>query len=302
MGCKEDGLPPCYVSFWRRGGAGCAKKPAQETGGKLQVAVTFNALRELAAAVGGEKAEIAVMIPDGVEPHDFEPKARDLEQLGKAKVFVYNGLGMESWTEEAVKAVNNQGLIVAEASKGATPISGADEAGTVRGQYDPHLWLSPEGAILETQNIRDAFVQADPANAAYYEGNCNAFVQKLQALHDEYAAKFQAAPEKSFVTGHAAFAYLCREFDLAQNSVEDVYAEGEPSAQQLAKLVQYCKENHVTTVFAEQMASPDVSRTLANEVGAQVQTIYTMESTEDSKSYLERMSDNLAKIYESLVH
>jgi zinc transport system substrate-binding protein len=87
---------------------------------------------------------------------------------------------------------------------------------------------------------------------------------------------------------------------LEQNSVEDIFAEGEPSAQQLAELVDYCLENNVTTVFAEELASPDVSETLANEVGAKVETIYTIESAEDSKSYLERMRENLEKIYVSL--
>jgi zinc transport system substrate-binding protein len=102
------------------------------------------------------------------------------------------------------------------------------------------------------------------------------------------------------VTGHAAFGYLCRDMGLVQNSVQDIYAEGEPSAQQLAALVEYCRENHVTTIFAEEMASPAVSQTLADEVGAGLETIYTMESTEDGKSYLERMEDNLCKIYGSL--
>lgn len=82
--------------------------------------------------------------------------------------------------------------------------------------------------------------------------------------------------------------------------MEDTFAEGEPSAQQLTELVEYCKENDVSTIFAEEMASQEVSQTLADEVGAKVDTIYTMESNEDDMTYLERMSDNLSKIYESL--
>jgi zinc transport system substrate-binding protein len=79
-----------------------------------------------------------------------------------------------------------------------------------------------------------------------------------------------------------------------------VFAEGEPSAQQLAELVDYCRQNGVTTIFAEEMASPEISQTLANEVGASVKTIYTMESAEDGLSYLERMADNLSEIYDAL--
>ncbi len=104
--------------------------------------------------------------------------------------------------------------------------------------------------------------------------------------------QFAKAPH-NFVTGHAAFAYLSRDFGLEQNSVEDVFAEGEPNAAQLAKLIEYVKENNITTIFAEEMASPEVSKTLAKEVGAKVETIYTIESKEDDKTYLQRMDENL---------
>ena len=123
---------------------------------------------------------------------------------------------------------------------------------------------------------------------------------KLEALQKDYAQKFATVAHKDFVTGHAAFAYLCRDFGLEQQSVEDVFAEGEPNAAQLAELVEFAKSHGIKTIFAEEMASPAVSKTLAAEVGAKVETIYTMESKEDDKSYLQRMEDNLSKIYESL--
>ena len=85
-----------------------------------------------------------------------------------------------------------------------------------------------------------------------------------------------------------------------KNSVADVFAEGEPSAQQLATLVDYCRAHQVTTIFSEALVSTAVSVTLASEVGAEVKAIYTMASTENGKSYLERMERNLNVIYESL--
>jgi zinc transport system substrate-binding protein len=275
-----------------------ASAPAES---KLKVSVTFNAMEEFVAAVGQDKVEISTIIPAGMEPHDFEPKAQDLVGLSTAKIFVYSGLGMEAWVEEAITAAKNANLITVEASKGADAIANTEpEEIEEHGQYDPHIWLSPKGAELEVKNIKDALVQADPANKEYYEKNCNDFISQLESLYNEYSGKFQSAPKKSFVTGHAAFGYLCRDFGLEQNSVEDTFAEGEPTAQQLAELVQYCRENEVKTIFAEEMASPDVSQTLAKEVGAQVDTIYTMESGEDDLTYLERMESNLSKIYDSL--
>ena len=291
----------CLVSIPGFSACGGAKPADNAENSKIQVSVTFNALKELAEAIGGDKVEISTIIPDGTEPHDFEPKAQDLAALSTAQIFVYNGFGMESWAEDAVQAADNKALIVVDASAGTTPVINTDSSEIKEhGQYDPHIWLSLKGAETEVINIKNALVQADPSNADYYVKNCDEYISSLDSLYNEYKVKFQSVHRKTIVTGHAAFTYLCRDFGLTQNSVEDVFAEGEPSAKQLTKLVKYCNENHVTTIFAEEMTSPEVSETLANEVGAKVETIYTIESAEDNKTYLERMRSNLAKIYDSL--
>lgn len=283
--------------------AGCNNnnQASKTEASKLKVSVTFDAMQEFVAAVGKDKVEISTIIPAGTEPHDFEPKAQDLAGLSTAKVLVYSGLGMEAWAKDAISAADNANLISVEASDGVDAITNT-EPGEIKehGQYDPHIWLSLKGAELEVKNIKDALVKADPSNKDFYEKNCNGFVAQLESLFNKYNEKFQSAPKKSFVTGHAAFGYLCRDFSLKQNSVEDTFAEGEPTAQQLSELIEYCKENKVTTIFTEEMASPDVSKTLSNEVGAKVETIYTIESAEDHMTYLARMESNLSKIYDSL--
>ena len=278
--------------------AACGQTKSEINDGKVSVCVTFNALKEFTEAVGGDKVRISTIIPDGTEPHDFEPKAQDLIVLSTAKVFVYNGLGMEAWKDEAISAAANENLIAVDASKGIDYI---DNAGSKeQNQYDPHIWLSLKCAEIEAANIKDALVKADPVNKDYYENNCKDFITKLESLYSEYNEKFSALEKKNFVTGHAAYAYLCRDFGLNQKSVEDVFAEGEPSAQQLTDLVEFCKSNSVTTIFSEQMVSPEISQTLAAEVKAKVETIYTIESSEDNMSYLERMQSNLSKIFDSL--
>ena len=278
-----------------------SKQASAVSDGKIKVSVTFNSMKEFAKAVGKDKVEVSTIIPDGTEPHDFEPKGKDLAELSTAQVFVYSGFGMEVWADNAIKAANNNNLIPVEASKGAAPISNTntDEINE-HGQYDPHIWISLKGAEIETRNIKDALVKADPSNKDYFVKNCDDFVSQLESLYAEYNTKFKEVKNKSFVTGHAAFAYLCRDFGLTQNSVEDVFAEGEPTAQKLSELVKYCKKNNVKTIFVEDMVSPEVSQTLAKEVGAKVEKIYTIESSEDSKTYIERMKANLTEIYDSL--
>lgn len=276
-------------------------KDTAESGNKLNVSVTFNALSEFTTAVGKDKVNVSTIIPAGTEPHDFEPKAADIAGLSNAKVFIYNGFGMEKWADKAVKSSDNKNLVVVTASKGAEPIKNTEE-GEIKehGSYDPHLWLSLKGAETEVQNITDGLSKADPKNKNYYQSNAKDYINKLETLYTKYQNKFSAVKSKNIVTGHAAFNYFCRDFNLKQNSVEDVFAEGEPSTKQLAELVDYCKINKVTTIFAEKMTSPEISKTLANEVGASVETIYTIEGPEDNLTYLERMKDNCEKIYKSL--
>ena len=206
---------------------------------------------------------------------------------------------MKEFTEAVggvTAAVGNESLITVDASRGVDAIP----ADSRRERFDPHCWLSLEAAQTEVQNIADALAGADPDHADYYQKNAAAYKEELRSLLEEYRAKFQSVPGRHFVTGHAAFAYLCRDYGLIQNSVAPVFAGGEPGPQQLARLADLCREYSVKTIFVEEMVSPRVSETLAREVGADAETIYTMESAEEGASYTDRMRDNLEKIYRSL--
>ncbi len=279
----------------------CGNKIQPANDGKIKVSVTFDAMKEFTLAVGGNKVDISTIIPDGTEPHDFEPKPRDIAGLSNAQVFVYNGMDMETWVNAAVNAADNKNLVTVEASKGVTPIKATDTGVSSDSRYDPHVWISLKDAEIEASNIKDALIRVDPSDSSYFEKNCGNFTSQIESLYKTYQAKFNKVSKKDFVTGHAAFAYLCRDFGLRQNSVEDVFADGEPSAQKLKQLIDYCKTNKVNTVFVEDMVSPAVSNTLADAAGAKVEKIYTIESSEGGKSYIERMEYNLNVIYSSLV-
>ena len=308
--------------------AGGKTKKSME--GKVAVAATFDAMKELTEIVGKDKVYVHTIIPPGVEAHDFEPKAGDLKFLMQAKAVVYNGFGMEPWLMDALHAVKQDTMKTICASNGIKPIELAeghhhhhhheDEHHHHEDEHDhddhddhdhdhdddhdavdPHAWLSLESAKVMVKNIADGLSEVDPANAAFYKGNAAAFIANADALLAKYRSNFAKVSHRRFVTGHAAFGYLCRDFGLEQNSVEDVFSGGEPSAQQLAKLADYCNQYGIKVVFSENAASPQVSTTLAKEVGASVQTIYTIESAEDGLSYMERMTSNIEKIYKSLV-
>lgn len=260
---------------------------------KVNIMVSVYPLKEFADKIAGDKAEVSCMVPDNMEPHDYEPKTKDFEALIKSDVFIYNGLGLETWVDQVKSVIGDKELRIVDSSEGVE----VRKEGEV---IDPHSWLSLKEAEKQAENIKDTLVEIDEDNKAYYEENYDAFVGELESLYNEYKEKFDNLSTKDFVTGHAAFGYLCRDFGLQQKSVENLFAEGEPTPKQLEQLVTFCKENNIKTVFSESLASPKVSETLAKEVGAEVVPILTLESNEDDKSYVEAMRYNLEEIYKCL--
>ncbi len=280
--------------------------------GKINVTVSFYPLKDFTEEIGKDKVNVKVLIPDNMEPHDYEPKTKDFENLIKSDLFIYNGFGLETWVDKVCESVKNEKVTLVDSSTGINPILINDEEYHEHNDQeeehhehshegnDPHIWLSLKNAQIQCKNIKDALINADSSNKDYYESNYEAYVKKLEDLYNDYKIKFQQIENDDFITGHAAFAYLCRDFDLEQQSVENVFGEGEPTPKQLERLVDFCREENIKIIFSESLASPKVSETLASEVGAEVVSIYTLESQEDNKNYIEAMEYNLEQIYSSL--
>lgn len=274
-------------------GANTKNKVEDKTNDKLKVTVSIYPLKEFADKIGGDKVDVTCLVPDNMEPHDYEPKTKDFENLIKSKVFIYNGLGMESWVDKVNETIKENDVVIVNSSDGVEVRKEGDAT-------DPHIWLSLKNAQIQSDNIKNIFIKLDEKNKDYYEENYNKFKEELQNVYKEYQPKFNNLEKKDFITGHAAFGYLCKEFDLNQKSVENLFGEGEPTPKQLESLVNFCKQNNIKTVFSESLASPKVSETLAVEVGAKVVPIYTLESKEDDKNYVEAMKYNLDQIYKCL--
>lgn len=280
--------------------AGCGKEPPASGEGKIPVVVSFGAMEKLTAAIGGDAVSISVMVPDGTEPHDFEPQAGDLVKLKEAKVFVYNGMGMEHWADKALQSAGSDNRVVVKASEKITPILLDDEEEREEhGDYDPHTWLGLSEAKEEARAIRDGLIAASPENRDLFMKNYDTFAAGIDGLRDEYRDKLARAPRKELVTGHAAFGYLARDFSLTQESVEDAFATGEPPARKLVELIRFCRAHQVKTIFTEEMMDPALARTLAAEAGADAETLSTLEEP-GKESYLDTMRENLEKIEKAM--
>lgn len=303
--------------------AGCGGKgkpaPASTAGDKIKVVATIYPVYEFAKQVGGDKIDLVMLIPPGAEPHEWEPTAKDLITIKSAKVFLYNGAGFEPVDKLLHKEVLGTAAAI-EVSKGIPLLSGIednDEDDEHEGHdhdkqhaghqhvVDPHVWLDPEYAKVEVNNIAQALSQVDPANSEYYRVNAEKYNAELTKLHGEFQSGLAGAVRKEIVTTHAAFQYLAKRYNLQQTPIMGLSPDAEPTPDKMASIVRFCREKQVTTIFFETLVSPKLAETIAKETGAKLLVLNPIDGlTEDDlkqgKSYLSMMRQNLANLKQAV--
>lgn len=296
--------------------SGCAsegKSPDNNAQGipsdKLKVMASIYPVYDFAVKVGGDKVTVTNMVPAGTEPHDWEPGTDDIIGLEKADVFVYSGAGMEHWAEDVLKSLANKDLAVAEASEGITLREGRseeEEAGkAAEDSHDPHVWLDPMNAKKEMENIKNAFVKADPENKNYYESNYKIYGEKLDALNQSYKDALSPFSGKTIVVSHEAFGYLCGAYGLTQMGIEGLIPDSEPNPAQMAKIVDFIKENKVETIFFEALGTSKVIDVISKETGARAAALNPIEGLSDEEikagdDYFSIMEANLEALKRAL--
>ncbi|MDF2645408.1 MAG: zinc transporter substrate-binding protein [Paenibacillus sp.] len=302
---------------------GCATE-STSSNGKLNVVTSFYPMYEFTKQVAGEHANVISLIPAGAEPHDFEPSAKDMKQVKNANVFVYNGI-VEGWAEQALKSAENKDRVVVEASKGIELMEGLeeeehgheddkknkdkdhkeedhDQEGKI---LDPHVWLTPVLAQKEVEAIAAGLIQADPAHKDDYRKNADAYIGKLKALDESFKTGLKNVKRKEFVTQHAAFGYLAKEYGLTQVPIAGLSPEEEPAPGEMAEIIKFAKDNKVQTIFFETLVDPKVAKTIAKEIGAKIDVLNPIEglTDEDKKKnldYIGVMTNNLEALKKAL--
>jgi zinc transport system substrate-binding protein len=290
--------------------SGCGQKKEADDSGKLNVMASFYPMYDFAVKIGGDKVDVKNMVPAGTEPHDWEPATKDITGLEKADVFVYSGAGIEHWVEDVLKSLKNNNLTVAEASSGISLMKGEEHEDTgseehEQGEFDPHVWLSPVNAKKEMENIKDAFVKADPDNEAYYQANYETYASKFDELDKKYKDTLSPLPNKSVVVAHEAFGYLCNAYGLTQMGIEGLTPDSEPDPARMAQVIDFVKDNKVKTIFFEDLVSPKVAETIAKETGAKTEVLNPLEGLTDEQlkngdDYFTVMEKNLTVLKEAL--
>lgn len=300
-------------------GCGAAGSTTENTeSDKLQVVTTFYPMYDFTKQVAQDDAEVSMLLEAGMEVHSFEPSSQMIAEIQDADVFIYNSPEMETWVPDVLASIDTSDMVVICASDAITLLEYEGEAHAHDHEseekwanaghshtVDPHVWLDPVLAQTEVSTIAEGLAEADPDNAEDYLENAGIYNGKLNELDEAFRAAFEGTENRTFVTQHAAFAYLAARYDLNQISVTGLNAEVEPSAAALATLSDYVKANNISHIYFENNASSQTAETLAEEVGVELAVLSPLEgiTEEDQKKgsdYISVMLDNLEALKKSI--
>jgi zinc transport system substrate-binding protein len=269
---------------------------------KPTIVTTIYPLYDFTKQVVGDKADVVLLVPAGVEPHDWEPAPTDMVKIKKAKLFIYNGAGMEEWIDnlqdsvlrgkKVVKASDYVSVLPAQFTEDGEPAT-AD-------MMDPHIWLDPVNVQAIVQGVANAVSEIDPANGSYYQSNAKLYIAELQALDQEYQT-LSHAPRKQIVTSHAAFGYMAKRYGLQQVAIMGLAPDAEPTPQRMAEVIRYVKDHGIQYIFFETLVSPKLSEVIASEAGAQTLVLNPIEGLTDEEiaqgaNYITEMRMNLTNL------
>lgn len=252
---------------------GCGSGGASASGdGRLAVVATTSQVADFSRVVGGDRVRVTQILRPNVDPHDYEPSPRDLDSIGTARVLVENGVGLESWLDDAIDAGGFDGVRV-DASHGVTIRNGNGSDEEKAG--DPHIWHNPLNVKIMAGNIARGLTQADPANAKIYQANLAAYDARLDALDTDIRRQIATIPAASrkLVTNHDAFGYYIARYGLTfvGSIIPSFDTAAELSGRSIKDLVARIRQTGTRAVFSETSLPPRTARTIATEAGVRVE-------------------------------
>ena len=291
--------------------ASCAKTQGNPEDGKLSVVVSFYPMYDFTLKVAGDLVNIKTLVPTGTEPHDWEPTAADIKAVSGADLFIYSGV-IESWAGDLLRNRTEDSLTIMAAEGLPRLTSSGEFSGEFdratdlehEADIDGHVWLTPKGARGEAKKIKDVLILADPANSEAYAANFESFAAELDRLDRDYLAALAPHQGKTIVVSHESFGYLCAEYGINQLGIEGLSPDSEPLPSRMAEIIDFVKDNHVTTIFFEELVSPRVAEAIASDTGAKPALLNPLEGLTEKQldageDYLSIMRQNLEAIVAS---
>jgi zinc transport system substrate-binding protein len=262
---------------------------------KLQVISSFYTLHEFSQNIGQEKVDVTLLVPAGVEPHDWGPTIKDVQRMQKSDLIIINGIGFENWVDN-LDETDYQGVIVDTSNGILVKTFGQDNLNT---SGDPHIWLNPVYAKIQVQNIANAFSNSDPDNQQYYQSNAAQYIEQLDLL-DLKIRNTLSNCNHDFVAFHDAFSYFADEYNLNQHTIISSNSpHGEATAKTLEEVISTSRELNIKVIFSEENVNTRTSEIIANEIGGKVLVLSTLEIFSDG-TYISKMTENLSNLEEAL--
>lgn len=232
---------------------------------RIKAVTSFTILADMAANVAGDAADVVSITKPGAEIHNYQPTPGDLVAAQDADLILWNGLNLEQWFAQFLDNLPDVPSVVL--TEGIEPI-GIGE-GPYEGKPNPHAWMSPADALIYVENIRKAFVAADPANEATYNANAAAYSAEITATVEPIRAALSAIPEESrwLVTSEGAFSYLARDFSLRELYLWPMNADQQGTPRQVRDVIDAVRENDIPVIFSESTISSKPAEQVARETG-----------------------------------
>jgi zinc transport system substrate-binding protein len=263
------------------GCGGAATQAPAESVGMLNVVVSIVPQQYFVERIGGEHVDVTVMVPPGFSPATYEPRPEQLQALSEADAYVRIRVPFEeAWMDRIASA--NEDMLTIDESEGIEHIGG----------NDPHLWLSPRLVKVQAQTIYDGLVELDPDREADYKANLETFLDELDKLDADIQETLSGLESRKFMVFHPAWSYFARDYGLEQIPVQ---IEGsDPSAAEMADLIQTAQENNIKVVFAQPEFSTENAEAIAEEIGGEVLLISPL--APDWLDNLYRVADTFAEV------
>lgn len=244
----------------------CVSSGAAWAQEQFKAVTTFTVIADIARNVAGDAAIVESITKPDAEIHNYQPTPGDIMRAQGAQLILWNGLNLELWFEKFFQHLKNVPSVVV--SQGVEPMGIAD--GPYAGKPNPHAWMSPTAALIYVDNIRDAFVIHDPANAETYKANAEAYKARIAAVIDPIKAELAAIPEDKrwLVTSEGAFSYLARDFGLKELYLWPINADQQGTPQQVRRVIDAIRKHKIDVVFSESTISAAPAKQVARETGA----------------------------------
>lgn len=286
----------------------CGCKGGEErTSPKLKVVTTLFPQYDFARTIGGDRAEVIKLLPNGGESHTYDPSVKDITEISTADIFLYTGEHMEAWAGELIKSVDSDSVDVVDLSKGIELMSISDEGGhdhTLENShshdFDVHIWTSPKNAKIMVDTILEAFCFADSDNADYYTQNADALKRELEELDYALSELSENYDKRTlYFGGRFAFLYMFRQYGFNYRTpYRGCGEESEPGIKVIADIVSEMKSLGAQYIFCEEMSQGKIAKGIAEETGAKLLVLHSChnisKSEDDSgETYISLMKKNI---------